>query len=102
MNLQIHLSCTGQHALILHPVGSLNDGDAALRAWWDRLTRADNRRRDRPARLLALPPSLAARMLASATDVEIVVASHTTTGTRWYLSRDAANYVVLHGRRQPV
>ncbi len=100
MNSQIHLSCTDS-TLYLHPVGSLNDGDAALRAWWDRLTRADRDAITRHA-YSALPPSLAARMLASATDVEIVVASHTTTGTRWYLSRDAANYVVLHGRRQPV
>jgi hypothetical protein len=53
----------------------------------------------RPRRI---PPSLAARMLAPANDVEIVIASHTTVGTRWYLSRDAANCVVVHGRRQAV
>ena len=100
MNSQVHLSCRDS-TLYLHPVGSLNDGDAALRAWWDRLTRADRDAITRYA-FSALPYSLAARMLASATDVEIVVAAHTTAGTRWYLSRDAANYVVVHGRRQPV
>ena len=100
MNSRIHLPCTDS-APYLHPVGSLNEGDALLRAWWERLTRAD---RDAITRLAysALPSSLAARMLASATDVEILVASHTPAGTRWYLSRDAANYVVVHGRRQPV
>jgi len=82
-------------------MGTLNDGDVPLRAWWGRLTRAD---RDAITRYAysALPSSLAARMLASATDVEIVVAARTTAGTRWYLSRDAASYVVAHGRRQRV
>ena len=100
MNSQIHLSCTDSTPY-LHPGGSLNDRDAPLRAWWDRLTRAD---RDAITRHVysALPSALAARMLASATDVEIVIATHTTAGTSWYLSREAANYVVVYGRRQSV
>jgi hypothetical protein len=70
-----------------------------LHPWWDRLD-PDHRRTLIRHAYTPLPEHLAAVVLASRTDVELLVADHLGVDTRWYLSRDTAAFVTGLTRHQ--